>query len=248
VSNALRDAREVQRAYFEAANERQFRWLTASPGIREAEEALLAPWLATAEAPCLEIGCGEGGNLLRLGRKAACFGVDRFPRKLAFAARALPSDRLAVADAVALPFADGRFATVFVRDLLHHLPEPEAALREAVRVLRPGGALLLLEPNGRNPLIQLQSRLIRAEAGALRFRPELVAGWLAALPLVDVRVESREPLLLRRLVLHYRFGLPALARAAPLLRLLVAAETALGRLLAPSRWSYVSARARRAPV
>ena len=46
-------------------------------------------------------------------------------------------------DAKALPLADHSFDTVFSNTILHHLPEPVWLLREAARVLRPGGVLLI---------------------------------------------------------------------------------------------------------
>ena len=136
--------------------------------------------LAGTELPLLEIGCGEGANLLHLRRQrraarghggpgsALRVGVDAFARKLAFAARAVPDARFACADAGRLPFADGTFATVLIRDVLHHLPEPRATIADACRVLRPGGAFVLVEPNARNPLIRLQMTLVPAERGAAR--------------------------------------------------------------------------------
>ncbi|MBN1909703.1 MAG: class I SAM-dependent methyltransferase [Pirellulales bacterium] len=49
--------------------------------------------------------------------------------------------QLARVDAKALPYADSRFPVVMSNSLLHHLAEPELALREAWRVLAPGGLL-----------------------------------------------------------------------------------------------------------
>lgn len=51
-----------------------------------------------------------------------------------------------VADAHALPFADGSFAAIVMLDVLHHLARPVAFLREAARVLRPKGRLAMIEP------------------------------------------------------------------------------------------------------
>jgi len=48
-----------------------------------------------------------------------------------------------------------------------------------------------------------------------------------------------EPLPLRRLVLHYRFGLPSLGRVRPARAALAAVERVARRLLPPSRWAYV---------
>jgi SAM-dependent methyltransferase len=51
-----------------------------------------------------------------------------------------------VADAHRLPFRDGFFAGVVMLDVLHHLERPVEFLREASRVLRPGGRLAMIEP------------------------------------------------------------------------------------------------------
>jgi SAM-dependent methyltransferase len=236
----------IQRQHFEAADEERFLWTTDAPGFAETEEELLAPLLEQARSPCLEIGCGEGNNLVRLDRSAQCFGVDLFPRKLAFAARALPGAHFTVAEASHLPFQAACFFTVFIRDLLHHVPSPRSVLEEATRVLAPGGAFMLLEPNGRNPIVRLQTQLVPAEAGARDSNPEHVRQLLQGLPLRDIQVRTRQPLPLRRMLLHYRFGFPALGRWALPRRALSAGEALLGRLLDPGRWSYVVVTATRA--
>jgi SAM-dependent methyltransferase len=48
--------------------------------------------------------------------------------------------------AEAMPFADGSIAGLFLLDCFHHIPQPEAALSEFVRVLRPGGIVVMVEP------------------------------------------------------------------------------------------------------
>ena len=50
-----------------------------------------------------------------------------------------------MADATALPYADDSFDAVLIANALHVMPEPEKALREIDRVLRPGG--ILIAPN-----------------------------------------------------------------------------------------------------
>jgi SAM-dependent methyltransferase len=52
----------------------------------------------------------------------------------------------AVCDAHALPFAPTSFANMVLFDVLHHLERPATFLAEAVRVLRPGGRLVVLDP------------------------------------------------------------------------------------------------------
>ena len=50
--------------------------------------------------------------------------------------------RFEVADALSLPYADASFDAVIIVNALHLLPEPERALREMARVLRPDGVLI----------------------------------------------------------------------------------------------------------
>jgi SAM-dependent methyltransferase len=239
------DFQAVQDAHWAEADAAHFAWTTRDPAFAPVEDALLGPHVAGLAFPCLEIGCGEGTNLARLARHGAPVGIDRYPAKARFAARAVPSARIAAADATALPFRDGAFASVLVRDLLHHLPEPRGATAEAARVLRPGGTLLVLEPNGANPLIALQGRLVPAEAALRTFRPESVLDALAGLPLDAPAVTMAQGFPLRRLVLHHRFGVPALGRTAVGARALAALERAVEALVPRGRWSYTVVRARR---
>jgi len=51
-----------------------------------------------------------------------------------------------VADAQCLPFADGRFANIVMFDVLHHIEYPRHFFTEALRVLQPGGRLIMVEP------------------------------------------------------------------------------------------------------
>ena len=235
----------VQREYFEEPEVEHFRWTTSGAGFAETEDELLAPICAGIAEPCLEIGCGEGNNLVRLAEHGACFGIDLFPRKLHFAAGEVPAAHFAVSRAEALPFADASFRTVLIRDILHHMKEPRAVVEEAVRVLAPGGRLWLLEPNAGNPIVKLQIALIEAEAGARRFNAEFVAGLLDGLPLSDLAMSEQQPLPLRRVLLHYQFGIPALGRSKAARALLGGMERLLGALVPRSRWTYVTATALR---
>jgi len=235
----------TQDRYFAHADDARFRWTTGAPGFAETEEALLAPLLPLIEEPALEIGCGEGNNLVRLARRDRWVGVDLHLPKLAFAARNVSGARFATADATALPFGAASFRTVFVRDLLHHMPDPAPVLAEATRVLAPGGRFLLLEPNAANPIVLFQTYLVAAEALGRRSCPSHIAGLLRGLPLTRVSLETVEPLPLRRLVLHYRFGAPSLGRLGPARSMLAAVEGLARRLLPPSRWAYVRVTAQR---
>lgn len=240
-----------QRLHFAEADRAHFAWQTAAPGFAAREAAFVARLAAGHARPLLEIGCGEGANLLHLlatqpAERGLVAGIDGFVRKLAFAARAVPGARFACADAGGLPFRDGAFATVLIRDVLHHLPDPRATLTEACRVLAPGGAFLLAEPNARNPLIRLQMLLVPAERGAARSDATWLEGLLAGLPLDGVVLEPAAPLPLDRVVLHHRFGMPQLGAHAGVRRTLDAVERLAGRVLPRTRWSYIVVSAHRA--
>lgn len=236
----------VQRAYFDHADAERFAWTTSGAGFAEVEDEVLAPFLEGIVEPCLEIGCGEGNNLMRLRQRGRCVGLDLFPAKLAFAAQHLRGVVFTAADASALPFRDASFQTVFIRDLLHHVPAPQSVLAEAVRVLAPGGGLCVLEPNGRNPIVRLQALLVQAERGAGQSNIARITQLLRRLPLTDLRVRTLQPLPLRRMLLHYRFGFPSLGRHLGARHTLIRLEHVLGRLLPASRWTYVAATACRA--
>lgn len=101
----------------------------------------------------LDIGCGVGIATLLYGRLggALSVGVDVWVERLAIArveARRHRSGARFVRGSVhALPFPGASFDTVYLGQILEHLADPEAAVGEAERVLRPGGRLVISVPD-----------------------------------------------------------------------------------------------------
>jgi len=94
----------------------------------------------------LEVGCGVGsvlGVLQRACGSGVVFGVDLYAEALTYARRT--DRRLAQADATALPFP-AAFALVGLFDVLEHVSDDDAVLREVYRLLEPPGRLLLTAP------------------------------------------------------------------------------------------------------
>ncbi|MFO0855904.1 MAG: methyltransferase domain-containing protein [Phycisphaerales bacterium] len=118
---------------------------------------LMAERLGLASvASMLDVGCGVGhwGRALAqvLPSNTRITGVDREEEWIRGAA--LRADRAGLGtrcefvrgDAMALPFADGTFDMATCQTVLIHLPDPKLALREMMRVTKPGGIVLAVEP------------------------------------------------------------------------------------------------------
>jgi SAM-dependent methyltransferase len=101
--------------------------------------------LHTDRPRILDVGCGTGANLEMLARFGHAEGVDVSPEALAFCReRGLKNVRQGEAER--LPFADSSFDIVTALDVVEHLDDDAAGLREMGRILRPGGRVLLFVP------------------------------------------------------------------------------------------------------
>jgi SAM-dependent methyltransferase len=114
----------------------------------------------------LEVGCGAGTDFiqwLRAGARAS--GVDLTPEAIEHVRSrielyGLPApEKLQVADAESLPFESDMFDLGYSFGVLHHTPDTERAVRELVRVIRPGGHLKIMLYNRHS--IYVMNRWVR---------------------------------------------------------------------------------------
>jgi ubiquinone/menaquinone biosynthesis C-methylase UbiE len=120
------------------------------PDFRLEVETILRLARVRPGSSVLEVGCGSGELLSRLerfGGRAA--GVDL--SKVALRLAVQRGKRAACALAEDLPFKERSFDAIVGQHLIEHLPDPDGALLEWRRVLRPEGVLVLITPNAAYP-------------------------------------------------------------------------------------------------
>jgi ubiquinone/menaquinone biosynthesis C-methylase UbiE len=106
---------------------------------------LLAPWLHRG-GHLLDAGCGPGGNGAWLAQHGHVVGADLSPDALAFVRARRPATTPVRASVEQLPFRDESFDAVVGLTVLYTVPDDRAAFAELARVVRRGGAVLLVEP------------------------------------------------------------------------------------------------------
>lgn len=127
--------------------------ITKHTGGMAATRELLALCHVDQAREVLEVGSGIGVGAANLARDHGCHvvGVDRSERMIEWARRRTRehgvADRveLVLASATELPFEDGRFDIAYAESVLAFVDDPARAIREMVRVTRPGGYIGLNE-------------------------------------------------------------------------------------------------------
>jgi SAM-dependent methyltransferase len=165
---------------------KQRAWAATNRGNIAIRGELLEVFLAAvgdrlAGGRFLDVGCGGGWLLTELASRGVkaerLHGVELLEGRIGSARRALPEADLRCADARRLPYEGGSFEVVAMFTVLSSLPDASSvarALREARRVLTPGGLVLVYEPRVANPFNRA-TRWIRAAD----YSEALGAGWTA---------------------------------------------------------------------
>ena len=152
---------------------------------------------ATAAARILDLGTGTAQIPLELCRRssgAKVIAVDAAWHMLELAKKNVRAagleERILLerVDAKRLPYSDGQFDAVISNSIVHHIPEPATVLAEAVRVLKPGGAILFRDLMRPESPAELERLVEMYAAGANGHQQHMFAASLhAALSVEDVR-------------------------------------------------------------
>jgi len=143
----VKDEPEKQKRYHQLGE--SYFWFASQ---NEIVEQTLQPYLSELRAKSVDgalrifdLGCGPGNMLGRLQRFGTAIGSDFSREALAFA-RGKGLSRLLSADSTALPLSSGSIDCLVALDVLEHIEDDGAALREIARVLRVGGIFVFGVP------------------------------------------------------------------------------------------------------
>jgi len=162
----------------------------------------LAQRMPLPGAAVLDVGSGDGAFSRELARRGArVTGVECSAAQLALCREAplVADERYVSGVGEALPFPDATFDAVVLRASLHHVPPTHMAdaLREALRVTRPGGELFVFEPLAEGAWFEMM-RLVDDETEVRRLAQEAIAravheGWLRRLDAQMLTAEAVYP-------------------------------------------------------
>lgn len=161
---------------------------------------LIADLGLPADANILDIGTGTGTNLRMLGDLGFTHyqGLDQSEAAVRWCAEK-GYGRVTTGDVCRLPFADGAFDLVLATDIIEHVDDDVAALREIRRVLKPAGRALITVPafmalwgiqdevGQHKRRYRARELLTRAEAAGLRIFRKFYFNYILFLPIFFAR-------------------------------------------------------------
>lgn len=99
----------------------------------------------------LEVGSGDGYMLKALSDlPVALTGIEISEKRIERSRQLVPQAEIVAGDAREMPFESRSFDLVVCSEVLEHVPEPERAIAEMKRVVRPGGLVIVTVPHERN--------------------------------------------------------------------------------------------------
>ncbi len=136
---------------------------------------LIRSYVPLDGARMLDVGCGIGMYVRRL---QACsqnvYGIDISLPRLREGSRSVPNLVAAVGEH--LPFSDGSFDVVLLNEVIEHVQDDRRTLEECLRVLRPGGHVVIYAPNRLYPFethgIYLGKRYIFGNMPLVNYLPD----------------------------------------------------------------------------
>ncbi len=148
--------------------------IASTPSVSRFYTDLVRPYIASSDK-VLDFGCGPGSFLVPIAPYCAqIVGLDISHSFVTECQRTIEALNITNASSIyiqpdEIPFRDSTFDALILVDVIHHLEQPEQSLQEAMRVLKPGGRVFILEPNKLNPILALIHILDSNERGLLRF-------------------------------------------------------------------------------
>ncbi|MCZ7646798.1 MAG: class I SAM-dependent methyltransferase [Planctomycetota bacterium] len=115
-------------------------------GRRRVVFSLLDRYHRRREGRVLDLGCGVGTNLDELARYGEVWGADPSTKALDFCRTFFPGRLDEVWLPQKVPYADASFDLITMLDVLEHVEDDVGALQRVLRLLKPGGTLLLTVP------------------------------------------------------------------------------------------------------
>lgn len=150
---------------------RQQEKLALTPDIARQRKELLASLALRPGERALDVGAGNGifarDMKEAIGAEGAIYGIDSSPLMVDLAAGFCPGGAFRQGDATALPHDDGAFDVVTASQLICFVPEPDAAVREMFRVLKPGGRAVILDTDWDSLVWNCRDEALMARAMAL---------------------------------------------------------------------------------